>query len=121
ASFGMQYLATPWGGMPEPEELPANSRSLLTGVSALAVPTADYGNIERLIAWSAKVSAVPLEVRGKTKVKTSQFSFDLYVLGEQRVGTTKLPLDALQPQPGSALSDRGEEKMLVAWAQQWNF
>src|SRR5262249_26967279 len=94
ASFGMQYLATPWGGMPEPEELPANSRSLLTGVSALAVPTADYGNIERLIAWSAKVSAVPLEVRGKTKVKTSQFSFDLYVLGEQRVGTTKLPLDA---------------------------
>src|SRR5262249_17413796 len=44
ASFGMQYLATPWGGMPEPEELPANSRSLLTGVSALAVPTADYGN-----------------------------------------------------------------------------
>ena len=86
ASLGMLYLAPPWDGMPKPEELPETSRSVLDGNNALAVATADYRNIERLIEWSKKVGGVPLEIKGKTKVKTSQFTFDLYVLGDPRFG-----------------------------------
>jgi hypothetical protein len=116
ANIGMQYLAPPYTGMPEPEEIAANYHSaLLDSTNALAVPTADYRNIEHLIASFDK-AGVPLEIRGKAKIRTAQFNFDLYVLGSQRQGPetmTNVPLGALQAQPGTSLWHRGEAKGLV--------
>ena len=117
AEFGMQLF-------PMGETLSASVASLIDGTNALAVPTADYRNVEHLIASFRKAGALPLEIKGKTKIKTAQFNFDLYVLGSQRLHstiTTNVPLDTVQAQPGSSLSDRGDAKMLVASAQQWRY
>jgi len=82
-SFGLQYLAIPWSGMPDVDELPANSISAITGTRRIAVLTNDYSNVERIIARYEQ-SEARLGVEGQTIIRTSGFSVDLYVLGPRR-------------------------------------
>ncbi len=122
-SFGLQYLAPPWKGMPGADELPATSITAITGANKIAVPTANYESVERLVAHYEQAGA-PLEMEGHTIVRTSQFSFDLYVLGRRRVTSgakTRLPLETLQAHPGSTLAEAGSEMVLTTSAQQWDY
>ena len=78
-SSGLRYLAPPWEGMPEPEELPASSIALISGAQRIAVPTTDYRNVERLMR-RYEDDGDPLEIESRQTIGTAQFNFQLYVL-----------------------------------------
>ena len=78
-SFGLQYLAPPWSGMPGVNELPANSISAIAGSRRVVIPTGDYSNVEHLIARYGQ-DGIKLTVEGRTIIRAPHFSFDLYVL-----------------------------------------
>jgi hypothetical protein len=78
-SFGLSYLAIPWQGMPEPNELPASSISAILGEKRLAIPTADPANVDRIRAQYAQ-NGIKLTVVGQMPIRTSRFAFNLYVL-----------------------------------------
>jgi hypothetical protein len=79
ASLGFGYLADPWPDMPDADELPSGSFTLIAGAQRIAVPTANYKNIERVIARYEQ-EGVPLEIESQKTINTSQFTFNLYVL-----------------------------------------
>ena len=78
-SSGLRYLAPPWEGMPEPEELPASSIAQISGAQRIAVPTTDYRNVERLMRRYEE-DGEPLEIDTRKTIGAAQFSFQLYVL-----------------------------------------
>jgi hypothetical protein len=79
-ALGLQFLAPPWTGMPDVDELPASSISVPGSSGKVAVLTTNYSNVERLIARYDR-SGVKLAVEAQTIIRTSHFSFMLYVLG----------------------------------------
>jgi hypothetical protein len=79
-SFGLQYLASPWSGMPEVDDLPADSFALLYGGRKVAVLSHDQADVKRLMARYARAGK-ELTLYGQTIIRTSRFAFNLYVLG----------------------------------------
>jgi hypothetical protein len=79
-SFGLQYLASPWSGMPDIDDLPADSFALLYGGKKVAVLSHDRANVQRLMARYARAGK-ELTLYGQTIIRTSRFAFNLYVLG----------------------------------------
>ncbi len=82
ASFGEQYLVSPWqeGGMPGPEKFPSESISMITDSSKIAIATANPANVERIVARFGQ-EGVKLVVEGQMVIPVGDFAFDLYVLG----------------------------------------
>jgi hypothetical protein len=78
-SFGLQYLAPPWSGMPGISELPASSISAIAGSKRIAIPTADYSNVEHFVE-RYRQSGIKLTIEGLTTIRVSHISYDLYVL-----------------------------------------
>ena len=78
-SFGFQYLAPPWSGMPDVDALPADSISAIGGPRKIAVVTSEDSNVKRLMAHYAQ-SGVKLELNGETIIRTSRFSFSYMFL-----------------------------------------
>ena len=81
-SFGEQYLAplSQEGGPPGPEKLTAESISMITDSSKIAVATANSANVERIVA-RFRQAGVNLVVEGRMIIPVGDFAFDLYVLG----------------------------------------
>lgn len=90
ASTGFQYLAPPWSGMPDANELPPESISVISGVRRLAVLTNDESDVDRVIKRYQE-SGVRLVTDGETNIRTSLFSFSLYVLRAETI-----PADAVE-------------------------
>jgi hypothetical protein len=85
-SFGANYLAPPWKGMPTAVELPDESiRRIATSQEKIAVPTANPANIEDLIRRFAR-GDVRITIDGRTVIRTSRFAFYLYVLTKNDQG-----------------------------------
>jgi hypothetical protein len=80
SSFGLAYLASPWSGMPDIDDLPAGSFALLYGGRKVAVLSHDQANVQRLMARYARAGK-ELTIYGQTIIRTSRFAFNLYVLG----------------------------------------
>jgi hypothetical protein len=139
ASTGFEYLAPPWTGMPDVDELPANSITAVTARHKIAIPTADHKNIERIIERYGR-SGVKLAVQGRTIIRTSRFAFYVYVLGVDngtqppelpRSGSQRrllsgltigLPLKALQALNGGMLSAEADGAVVLTTpAQQYAY
>jgi hypothetical protein len=80
ASFGLTYLASPWSGMPDIDDLPASSFDLLYGGRRVAVLSHDQADVKRLMARYARAGK-ELTLYGQTIIRTSRFAFNLYVFG----------------------------------------
>lgn len=131
-SFGLQYLASPWDGMPGSSELPRNSISVVSEVNKLAVVTANVTNVDRLIARFNQ-NGVALTVQGQTIIRTSLFAFNLYVLGlapgiapkppERKLGPLLFPvaLSELEAWNGGNAAATPDGLTLVTAVPQWTY
>jgi hypothetical protein len=86
-SLGFNYLAPPWPQMPSVNELPQISPSLVKEWTRIAILTNDRSNVNRMIDHYAQ-GGVKLAVEGRTVIRTSRFSFSLFVISpDPRVQT----------------------------------
>lgn len=81
-SFGLNYLAPPWSGMPAIADLPDASLKLPAG-SIIAFPTNQEAHLDAMIA-RYKAAGVTLQLAGKTLIRARPASFTLYVLEVKR-------------------------------------
>ena len=82
ASFGANYLAEPWSGMPTAAGLPETVIKSVDSRNEIAVPTADPAVINRLTA-RFKSSGVTLTVTGKTIIRSAPFKFYVFILARK--------------------------------------
>jgi hypothetical protein len=80
-SFGWNYLATPWDGMPAAAALPDSTLRSLPDDVHIAVPTANYSTVEALIQ---RFRAVGVDLSLDGKLRLNMPPLYLYVLSRSR-------------------------------------
>lgn len=80
-SFGSNYLAPPWDGMPAISNLPAASLKLAPG-SFIAIPTNNAALVDEMVA-RYKEAGTTLTLAGKTLIRARPSEFSLYLLAVQ--------------------------------------
>ena len=85
-SFGLQYLAPPWEGMPEPDALPAESIAALAEGNPLAIATSDPENVARIVTRYAR-DGINLVIEEEMEMQVARFAFKLYVLKNRDTGS----------------------------------
>jgi hypothetical protein len=120
-----QYLAAPWDGMPEPDELPASSISAIAGSKRLAIVTADPANVQRIIARFGG-GGVKLSVEKQARIRTSQSDAGLYVLrpdSERQFSGARIniSLENLQPYSGANLLRSDAAVTITNLRQRWAY
>jgi hypothetical protein len=120
ASFGLQYLASPWSGMPDIDNLPASSFDLLYGGRKVAVLSHDQADVQRLMARYARAGKEL--TYGQTIIRTSRFAFNLYVL-ERTLGPLlfSVPLARMETTNGGSATAGPGGLRLVTAPPQWTY
>lgn len=81
-SFGSNYLAPPWGGMPSIAELPEGAFAGLRTTSFVAIPT-NNGSLVVDMIERFRSKGIILEIVGKQLIRTRPASFYLYLLARK--------------------------------------
>jgi hypothetical protein len=79
-SFGSNYLALPWNGMPAPADITDEQIRAIPTKGYVAVVTADPANVERLRSRFTR-SNIDLSLAGKKILRSGPVEFYIYILG----------------------------------------